>query len=299
MKNSPLLRQTVDLHIHSNASDGTFSPLEILELARNAGLKAISITDHDTIEGSRCACEASFPQIEVLSGVEISTSFTPGTLHILGYLISLDHPVLDNTLKVLQNARKDRNPKIIQRLRELGIDITYEEVLRVADGGQVGRPHIAHVLVKKGVVSDINEAFDRYLNTRGPAYVEKFRLSPTKAIQLILEAGGIPVLAHPFTLEIEEEKTLDRVVYDLVQEGLKGIEVYYSDHKSKHTLQYLRLAKRYDLLITGGTDFHGERKPGVRIGVGRGNLNIPYRLVRELKKEHMLMNNKRFSKNIC
>jgi predicted metal-dependent phosphoesterase TrpH len=275
----------VDLHIHSTASDGTLSPEQILKMARDLDLRAISITDHDTINGSIEAHRHLTPQdVELLSGVEISTSLQGNTLHILGYLIDLQDPALSRTLSILQNARKERNPKIIQKLQQLGIELTYEEVAEVAGGGEVGRPHIAEVLLQKKVVGSINEAFQKYLGTNGPAYVDKYRLQPAEAISSIADAGGIPVLAHPFTIKSNSERDLDKIVSELVSNGLKGIEVYYSEHTDIQTVLYERIAQKHSLLITGGTDFHGARKAGVHMGVGKGNLRIPYRLVEALKE---------------
>lgn len=275
----------IDLHIHSTASDGSLSPLEIIEKAKNAGLQAIAITDHDTIEGSAEALH--FPQtsaLEILSGIEISADYLSGSMHILGYLIRLDDLSLKQTLKGLQQARAKRNLKIIEKLQELGIDIGHKEVSKVSGGGQIGRPHIAQVLVHKGAVPSIEEAFHKLLKKGGPAYVPRYRLSPAEAIQMILQAGGVPVLAHPFTLDAKNEAELEGILLDLKQAGLKGVEAYYPDNGPGRTAQYERLARRHDLLVTGGTDFHGAAKPGVHLGIGRGGMRIPYRLVEELKK---------------
>jgi predicted metal-dependent phosphoesterase TrpH len=253
-------------------------------MARDLNLRAIAITDHDTIKGSIEAHHHRTPQdAELLSGVEISTAFQGNTLHILGYLIDLQDPALSGTLSVLQKARKERNPKIIQKLQQLGIAVTYEEVENIADGGGMGRPHIAEVLVRKKAVRSIDEAFQKYLGANGPAYVDKYRLQPAEAIRLIADAGGIPVLAHPFTIKTGSDKELDKIIVELVSKGLKGIEVYYSEHTALQVSLYKRIAQKYNLLITGGTDFHGARKAAVHMGVGKGNLRIPYRLVKVLK----------------
>jgi len=275
----------VDLHIHSTASDGSLSPLQIIRTAKNIGLRAIAITDHDTVDGSAQAmASARDSGLEILSGIEISADYTPGTMHILGYLIDVDDPCLNETLRKLQKSRDNRNHEIIERLRLLGIDIRFDEVVEVSGGGQVGRPHIARVLVQKGAVQTMDEAFARFLKKSGPAYVPRYRLSPSEAIQTILRAGGVPVLAHPFTLNAKSEAELEAIIADLKQAGLKGLEVYYPDHSVVRTALYERLARRHGLLMTGGTDFHGAAKPGVFIGVGRGEMRIPYRLVEELKR---------------
>lgn len=283
--NTPLKPAYVDLHIHSTASDGSLSPAEIIETARKVGLRAIAITDHDTVEGSVEALRYQDSSgVEILPGIEISVSFDSGTMHMLGYLMRLDDVSLGQTLKVVQEARANRNLEIIKRLQDVGVDISYDEVLKVSGGGQIGRPHIAQVLVHKKAVQTIDEAFNKLLKKGRPTYVERYRLLPVEAIQTILGAGGVPVLAHPFTLNAKTEGDLDRVLADLKQAGLKGVEVYYPGHGPELTALYERLADRHGLLVTGGTDFHGMVSPGVHIGIGRGDLRVPYRLVEELKQ---------------
>ncbi|NVL90137.1 MAG: PHP domain-containing protein [Desulfobacterales bacterium] len=275
----------IDLHIHSTASDGSLSPIEIIETAEKAGLRAISITDHDTVEGSAEALRHQHSSgVEILTGIEVSVGFDSGTMHILGYLIRLDDPSLRQALKDVQKGRAGRNLQIIKKLQDLGADISHDEVLKVSGGGQTGRPHIAQVLVKKGVVQTIDEAFSKFLKKGRPAYTERYRLLPVEAIQTILQAGGVPVLAHPFTLNSKTEGGLDRIVAELKQAGLKGVEVYYPGHGPDLTAQYERLADRHGLLVTGGTDFHGMVNPGIHIGIGVGDMRIPYRLVEKLKE---------------
>jgi predicted metal-dependent phosphoesterase TrpH len=283
--NTPLKPAYVDLHIHSTASDGSLSPVEIIETAKKMGLRAIAITDHDTLEGSIEALRhQDLYGVEVLPGIEISASVDSGTMHILGYLIRLDDIFLRQALKVVQEARANRNLQIVKRLQDLGVDIYHDEVLEASGGGQIGRPHIAQVLVHKGAVQSIDEAFNKFLKKGRPAYVERYRLLPVEAIQAILRAGGVPVLAHPFTLNAKTERDLDRVLAELKRAGLKGVEVYYPGHGVNLTARYERLAHRHGLLITGGTDFHGTVTPGIHIGIGRGDLRVPYRLVEELKR---------------
>jgi len=202
----------------------------------------------------------------------------------LGYLIELDAPSLTQTLKAVQEARAHRNVRIIKKLQDLGVDITHEEVLEVSGGGQVGRPHIAQVLVKKKVVRSFGEAFWKYLKKSGPAYVPRYRLQPAEAIQMILRAGGVPVLAHPFTLDAKDEGEFECILRGLKQAGLMGMEVYYSEHRPERTALFERLARRQGLLMTGGTDFHGAAKPEVQMGIGRGGLHVSYRLVEKLKE---------------
>ncbi|MCU0590190.1 MAG: PHP domain-containing protein [Desulfobacterales bacterium] len=278
----------IDLHIHSTASDGTLSPAEIIALALQLGLGAISITDHDSIAGSREALIGGIPAtLGFLTGVEISAEPPPsysgaGSIHILGYGLRLDDPELNRTLEKLQDSRRQRNPEIISRLNKQGISIRLEEVEREAADGQPGRPHIAKLLVKKGVVKSFDEAFDRYLGNGKPAYVDKFRIESVHAIELINAAGGIPVLAHPCLLELGRVEQLDELLQDMLSMGLKGLEVFYPQHSFEQTRQYADLARRHDLLITGGTDFHGDIQPGIQMGFGKGDFHVPFALYEKL-----------------
>lgn len=278
----------IDLHIHSTASDGTLSPLEIIGMAQSLNLSAIAITDHDTIDGSKSAISFQIPSsIKFLTGVEISASppanFTcSGSFHILGYAINLNDTELNRILGTLQNARKNRNPQIIERLNKFGMDLTLDEIRKDAGEGQLGRPHIARYMVKKGYVESIKEAFNQYLGKGKPAYVDKFRLDCTKALKIIIDAGGMPVLAHPVLIQLKNNKRIEDLIITLKEMGLKGIEVYYPEHTTDITRRYIKIAKQNDLLITGGTDFHGSLKPEIKMGSGRGNLSIPYSLYEKL-----------------
>ena len=289
----------IDLHIHSTASDGTLTPAEIVAHALKLGLKAIAITDHDTLAGSGEALNSGIPAaLEFLTGVEISAAPPPlyhqaGSFHLLGYSIRLDDPMLNRTLEKLQAARKNRNPAIISRLNDLGISISLDEVREFAGEAQLGRPHIAQMMVSKGVVSSIDEAFDLFLGADKPAYVDKYRVKCSHAIDAILGAGGIPVLAHPGLLEYENDQQLDELVGHVKQTGIQGIEVYYPEHTADQTALIKELAKRHDLMITGGTDFHGGIHPEIEMGSGKGDLFVSYELYQKLvqyKKEHRTSN---------
>ena len=279
---------SIDLHIHTTASDGTFTPEQVVSHAHQLKLKAIAITDHDTVAGSKEALRSGIPpSLGFLTGVEISStppSFYPGSgsFHLLGYSIRLDDPKLNRTLEKLQQARKNRNPAIINRLNELGISITLDEVRREAGEGQLGRPHIAQFMVKKRTVASIDEAFDQFLGTGKPAYVDKQRVECFKAIEIILDAGGVPVLAHPGLLGYKTESQLDDLIGRLKKAGIQGMEVYYSGHTPDQTRLYAELAKRHDLLMTGGSDFHGAIQPDIEMGSGRGDLIVPYELFEKL-----------------
>ncbi len=273
----------IDLHIHSTASDGTLSPAEIFKLAQKLELRAIAITDHDTIDGSKEAIQAGIPpSVEFLTGVEISASAPPsisyaGSFHILGYSINLNDPQLNKTLAVLQQARKNRNPQIVKQLNNMGFEFSLEDVASEIGNGQLGRPHIARYMLKRGFVNSIDEAFKKYIAQGRPAYVDKYRVDCKRAIEIILDAGGIPVLAHPILLDLNKNETI-KLFSVLKGMGLKGIEVYYPETPSDKTAFYLELSKRYDLLITGGTDFHGSLKPDIQMGSARGDFFVPYEI---------------------
>lgn len=280
----------IDLHVHSTASDGTLSPHALIDLARKSKLGAIALTDHDSVSGARQVVAGGVPtDIHFLTGVEISAappSIYPGkgSFHILGYGIDLFDPTLTKALETLQASRKNRNPQILTRLNALGIPLTMADVLTEAgDPDQLGRPHIARILVKKGLVKDIDEAFDRYLGNGKPAYVEKYRIPCGRAIEIIRNAGGVAVLAHPGLLKNTDGIGLERIVAHLKDLGLSGIEVFYPEHDSAMQSRFAAIAKRLELLMTGGTDFHGSLKPEVHLGTGYGDLHVPmdvyYRLM--------------------
>jgi len=274
----------IDLHIHTTESDGSLTPSQVVHYAKEKGLKAIAITDHDTINGNEEAIKEGISEgVEVIPGVEISVDYSPGTMHMLGYFITTEDPILNEKLTLLQDSRADRNPRIIEKLNKLGLSLTYDEVVQVSGGGQVGRPHMAQVLMEKGYIKSIKEAFDKYLGKGAPAYLDKFRLGAEEAIAMITNAGGIPVLAHPSTLYCKSSDELDALLKKLVNQGLQGLEVYYSEHDERKTSSYKLLAKRYILAITGGSDFHGKNIKGIDLGTGRGKLKIPYTVLENLK----------------
>jgi predicted metal-dependent phosphoesterase TrpH len=274
----------VDLHLHTTASDGVMSPSEIVRYAKAKGLQAIAITDHDTIDGlEEGLLEGNRIGFEVIPGIEVSAEHSPGSMHLLGYFFDIHHPLLNERLRFLQKARAERNPKIVGKLNHLGIDVTYEEVVKVSGGGQVGRPHFAQLLFEKGYVNSIQEAFERFLKKGASAYVDKFRFTAKEAIHFINEANGLAVIAHPNTLGMKGVSELENLLLRLIGDGLKGIEVYYPEHSSLEVAQYKVLAERYGLLMTGGTDYHGIEKNELDIGVGRGGMKLPYHIVEALK----------------
>jgi 3',5'-nucleoside bisphosphate phosphatase len=273
----------VDLHCHSTASDGTMSPAELARRAVEIGLSALSLTDHDTIAGvEEAAEEAKRLHLDFLPGIEISAEHPqPGTLHLLGYGVDPQSATLRDLTKTLLAGRDSRNPKIIEKLRSLRVDITMDEVEHEAGGKVIGRPHIAAILMRKGYVSSIKQAFDKYLAPGGVAYFDKERLSPAKAISMILESGGLPVLAHPIQLRYHNDGELERTVKDLVDMGLAGIEVMHSDHGNELVAKYTALADRYGLVKTGGSDFHGTNKARISLGSANGK-SVPREYYDEL-----------------
>jgi predicted metal-dependent phosphoesterase TrpH len=253
-------------------------------MASAKGLRAIAVTDHDTVAGVVPAQgEGTVTGVEVLSGVEISALREDGILHILGYLVNPHHRGLLDALDYLQRGRRERVLKIVSKLNHQKVYVTVDEVNREAQGGVPGRPHVANVLVQKGNVTSLQEAFDRYLRKGAPAYVEKIKLHPGEAIRVIIEAGGVPVLAHPYSLRQDEMHLLDDTVRRLVDLGLQGIEAYYPRHTPGQTRAYIEVAAKYKLLITGGTDFHGTNKPKIELGTIPGFGPLPYEMVEQLK----------------
>lgn len=262
----------VDLHCHSTASDGTLAPAEVVRLAKANGLSALSLTDHDTIGGvNEATAEAAKLGIDFLPGIEISAEYpSPGTMHILGYGVDPNSPTLRSLTETLIAGRDNRNPRIVAKLNEMGVSVTMKEWEDAATGGVLGRPQLAAILHRKGYVSSIKEAFDKYIGQGAPAYFDKERLTPKRAFELIRESGGLPVLAHPVQLRTENDAQLDRVVKDLLDLGLAGIEVIHSDHDDALYGKYVDLARRYNLIQTGGSDFHGTNKKNIDLGMARG-----------------------------
>jgi hypothetical protein len=274
----------IDLHLHTTHSDGSLRPADVLTLAQKAGVSALAITDHDIMDGLPEAMAVGTQLgIEVLPGVEISSFDGKGELHILGYCLNWRDEKLQSRLAVLRASRHRRNPLIVERLQAMGLELTYDEVRALAGTESVGRPHIARVLMEKGYVTSAKEAFDRYLAEGRPGYVARELPSPAEAIRWIKEAQGVAVLAHPTWVK-ESDTALPAFVRALKDNGLGGIEVHYSTHTQQQTVRFLELAKQFDLLVTGGSDFHGLTKPDIEVGAGRGSLKVPEQLLAPLKE---------------
>ncbi len=266
----------VDLHVHTTCSDGTLTPRQVVEAAARLGLHAVAITDHDSVDGNPEALAAGRELgMPVVPGVEISVRWEGVTFHLLGYGVDRITPGVAQAFQRLIQSRNARNPRMVEKLRALGIEITLEEVEAAARGEVVGRPHFARVLVNKGVVASVQEAFDRLIGRGRPAYVDKERLCPADACRLIREAGGLPVLAHPGLLEEKHPAFLPRLVHHLLDLGLAGIEAYYSRHTPDQVARYRALARAHRLLVTGGSDFHHPDGEGPQLGTGFGSLRVP------------------------
>lgn len=270
----------VDLHVHTSVSDGTLAPRAVVRAARDAGLAAIAITDHDTTDGVAEAMDAGRKDgVEIVEGVEISVNVQGQDVHLLGYLFDPAHEALQGLLAEGRDSRDRRNPRIVERLRRLGIEVTMEEVVTFAGASgvaatSIGRPHIAGVLVAKGAVASVREAFDRYLAEGRPAFVPRYRVESAEAIGAIHAAGGLAVLAHAVTLGTTR---MERAVRELAAERLDGLEVAHSKHEPETRARLLALAGELGLAPTGGSDFHGGAKPDVAIGTGTGgNVEVPY-----------------------
>ena len=244
----------VDLHVHSTASDGKYAPEAIVSKAAGLGLKYLSLTDHDTIDGIGPALEAvkNFPGLTFIPGVELSTDLADGEAHILGYFIDYTSPELKKELEKFRNSRSIRARRMVEKLADLGLEIDWSRVQQIAGDGAIGRPHVAQAMLEKGYVKTFGEAFDKYIGHGGTAYVEREKITPEEAVALILRCKGLPVLAHPFTV-----KDPEAMVITLKKAGLIGIEAYYKDNTPEKTEDTLKLAEKYGLIATGGTDYHG------------------------------------------
>jgi predicted metal-dependent phosphoesterase TrpH len=268
-----------DLHLHTAFSDGTYSPEELIRQAARKKLAAIAVTDHDTVDGVELARESgAINDIEVLSGIELTAEEEGQEIHMLGYLIDYKNGELIKRLDFLKKKRVERIYKIVDKLKDLGLNLKPESVFDIAGKGTVSRLHVAKAMVADGLVTSIYEAFKNYIGDKCPAYVLGFSFSSKNAIALIKESGGIPVLAHPYVLG------RDDLIPKFVDYGLMGLEAYYTEHTHSMTKNYLRLAKKYNLLVTGGSDCHGNAKSEVKIG----SIKIPYELVEKLKQKRGL-----------
>lgn len=279
----------IDLHVHSNKSDGTLSPSEVVSHAAECGLSAIALTDHDCVAGVLEACAAAEKlsangiSIRIVPGVEISADYKNRDIHILGLFIDVENPALLNALNAALKARDKRNEKMVKNLQNAGLEITVKDLLFGTNDTVITRAHFARHLLAKGYVKTWEEAFSKYLDSTTPYYVRREYMMPDMAIRLIRAAGGIPVLAHPLLYHLDTDGVRE-LVKKLKGEGLMGIETFYSKNTGTDEAFVRKLAAEFHLLMTGGSDFHGANKPDIEIGVGRGNLRIPEEILWELEK---------------
>lgn len=272
----------VDLHLHSTLSDGSKTPEDIVVEASRIGLSAIALTDHDTLDGiSRAAGVAADVDIRFIPGIELSVDWRNQSMHMLVYFLSPEPGPLQDRLEELRRGRSQRNERIVGLLHDCGIDISMEEVTAEAGDGVVGRPHFAGVMIRKGYVSSVGEAFDRYLVAGRPAYSPRIKLAASEAISLARETGAVPVIAHPHTLNLRADEFATGFT-DLVELGLGGIEAYYGEYTPEMRLGIARLCEQLGIVATGGSDYHGSYKPHLEIGTGKGDLRVPDRVFDQL-----------------
>lgn len=265
----------IDLHTHSTRSDGTYTPTELVNYALEKGLSAIALTDHDTVDGiDEALAAANGKPIQVIPGIEYSTEYNHRDVHIVGLFIDYKAPVFLDYLSRFKQSRTERNHKLCNNLQSADIDITYEALLDMFPNAMITRAHYAAFLLEKGYVKSRNEAFDRYLGDHTPYFVHREKITPQEVIDVTRKAGGIPVLAHPTLYKLGKEQ-LEILVSTLKEKGLMGIECIYSTYTPAEERHIKALAQKYDLLPSGGSDFHGAAKPRLDLGVGYGNLHVP------------------------
>lgn len=279
----------IDLHVHSTASDGTLSPRELAIHAKENGLMAIALTDHDTISGvQECICVGKEIDLQVIPGIELAAQYLNHEIHILGYNIDITSDILNNKLKFLIQSRTDRNYIILERLNALGLHITYDDLFADSDSQTVvTRSHFARALTRNGYTTSNKEAFEKYLTPGKPAYVKRMRFTPSECISLIHDAGGIASLAHPTLYGMNHTETKN-MIKELSKLGLDAIEAYYSTYTEAETTSFEQLCKNLDLIPTGGSDFHGEIKPNLKIGIGYGNTVVPAHLLHAINERTFL-----------
>lgn len=281
------MHQRIDLHTHSTASDGTLTPAELMRAAKEAGLAAIALTDHDTFDGlPEARAEAAEQGVELVPGCELSLDYSGLPTHLLALFVDEGPGHVVDALTRVREARARRNETMLEKLRSVGVHLKREDIERRASG-VVGRPHMAQAMLEAGVVRSFEEAFSRFLGAGGLAYVPKAKLTPAEAIRAIHADGGLAVLAHPYLLS-QQPRQIEGMLVELAGLGLDGVEVYYTEHSDKYTALMEELAQRHGLLASGGSDFHGAVKPGVRLGRGRGGLFVRGELLDRMKAARAL-----------
>ncbi|WP_026511044.1 MULTISPECIES: PHP domain-containing protein [unclassified Butyrivibrio] len=275
----------VDLHTHSTASDGTYSPTELVDYAVEKGLSALALTDHDTVWGLSEAMERGemYPDLEIIPGIEYSTTRNGKNVHVVGLYIDYQDKKYQASLKGFIDSRVNRNRKMCEKLTEAGFPVTFEELVDMNPGAVITRAHFAKFLYSKGYVSSVKEAFDRYVGDHCPCYVPREKITPQMAVEQILSANGVPVLAHPVLYGLGKDE-MDKLVHELKDVGLVGIEALYGTYTAQDERDIKALAKKYDLLISGGSDFHGANKPHIDLAVGTGRMVVPMEVLDKIKE---------------
>ena len=282
-------KNCVDLHVHSNKSDGSLSPSDLVLEAKKKGLKAFALTDHDTVDGIDEAMAASEGSgVTVIPGIELSTEYEGKDIHIVGLLIDKEQPAFRDKIQEFVDSRIQRNRKMCQKLTEAGCPLTYEELVAEFPGAVITRAHYAQILLKKGYTKSLREAFERYIGDRGPCFIPREKITPEDGVKLILSAKGIPVLAHPLLYGMGKER-LQILVDRLKDAGLEAIEAVYCTYSPSEETQMREFAKKNGLLISGGSDFHGNAKPGLEMGTGYGKLYVSAEILDELVKRKLEM----------
>lgn len=274
----------VDLHSHSTASDGSEKPAALVEQALEVGLTALALTDHDTLDGiADASTAAATAGLELIPGTELSLEYDQGGMHLVVLWLDSGRGPLQDHLEELRKGRNHRNELMADRLTELGMPVTVEEILEEGGAGSIGRPHIAAVMMRKGYVETIEEAFELWLTSGKPAYVERPRLTPEEAIRLARESGAVPIVAHPHTLGINRAHEMADLLTRLIAAGLVGLEAFCASYRRHEREGYADLARRFGLIPSGGSDYHGTYKPGLSLGTGYGDLVVPDAVVDELR----------------
>ena len=288
---NPYQKQFIDLHVHSDKSDGSLSPSDLVSYAIKQGVTAFALTDHDTVDGIDEALRASEgTSVTVIPGIELSTEYEGKDIHIVGLFIDKEEPAFRDKIQEFVDSRILRNQKMCQKLTEHGLPITYEELTGEFPGSVITRAHYAQLLLKKGYIKSLKEAFERYIGDRGPCFIPREKITPEDGVKLILSAKGIPVLAHPLQYGMGDER-LQRLIDRLKAVGLQAMEAIYCTHSPSEENKMRALADKNNLLISGGSDFHGNAKPGLELGTGYGKLYVPVEVLKALKarKEELFL----------
>lgn len=277
------MNKRIDLHVHSTASDGTLTPAELVAEAASLGISAIAITDHDSVSGVEEALAAGKEKgVEIVPGVELSTEYMDTEIHVVGLFIDWHNEALLKQLHAFRDNRDNRNLKMIDRLQEEGFSITAEAIYERNPDAVIARPHIARYLVDTNQIKDMQTVFDKYIGDGCKCFVDRMKITPMRAVELIHEAGGTAILAHPCLYKMKR-KEIETMVQKMIAAGLDGIEAVYSCNQGSDEKDYKEMAARYGLLVSGGSDFHGSNKPYIKLGTGKGNLTVPYELLKQIK----------------